>query len=237
MNLSPLSLLISLAALAVAMTMMLAESSTSPDAKNGRKDEPANEAVQISAALPDEARKSYEPLSFDEVFVTPAGPRGLEYTAKIKALDGKKICITGFMVRHADIDTSAFLFCATPRAYNEREEGLADSIPPNMLYVIMPVRAQDAPAWRREKMTLYGTLELGAHQEQSGRVSHLRMRCDAVTEAQSGTLLEVRKPIAFQPGRSAPIPGDVGSLPPSDIPPPFFNPRRNRNNNIPPDNP
>lgn len=235
MKLRPLTLLIPLTAFAAVMIMLLVNSNTSAESNDQQGGVPAEQPA--AEAFPEEDRSSYAPLSFDEVFVTPAGPKGLEYTAKIKALDGKKIRVTGFMVRHADIDTSAFLLCATPRAYNEREEGLADSIPPHMFYVILPVRRQDAPAWRREKMTLYGTLELGSHQELSGRISHLRLRCEAVTDAQSGALLEVRKPIAFQSGRAVPLPNDVGALPRSDILAPFFHTRRNRDNNITSDNP
>lgn len=233
MKLRPLTWLIPLTALAAAVIMLLVSSNTSAESKIDEV--PAQQT--LAEVFSEEERKSYAPLSFDEVFMTPAGPKGLEYTAKIKALDGQKIRVTGFMVRHADIDTRAFLFCATPRAYNEREEGLADSIPPHMFYVTMPVREQDAPAWRGEKMTLYGTLELGSHQELSGRISHLRLRCEAVTNAQNGAVLEVRKPIAFQSGRAVPLPSDVGALPRSDSPDPFFNPRRNRDNNITSDTP
>lgn len=236
MKLRPFTLLIPLAVLAAALFMVLAGDSASLESKDS-KQSGATQAEQEPEVFPEESRRSHEPLSFEEVFVTPAGPKGLEYTAKIKGLNGRKICITGFMVRHADIDTSAFLFCATPRVYNEREEGLADSIPPHMLYVILPVRGHDAPAWRREKMTLYGTLELGGHQELSGRISHLRLRCEAVTDALTGALLEVRKPIAFQSGRAVPLPSDVGALPRSEAPAPFFNPRRNRDNNLTSDTP
>jgi hypothetical protein len=237
MKLRPLKLLIPLTAFAAVMILLLVNSNTSAEAKGQHENVPADHQTPAATSLTDEYSKSHEPLSFDEVFVTPAGAKGLEYTPKIKTLDGKKIRVTGFMVRHADIDTRAFLFCATPRVYNEREEGLADSVPPHMVYVIMAVRGQDAPAWRREKMTLYGTLELGSHQELSGRISHLRLRCDAVTDAQSGVLLEVRKPIAFQSLRAVPLPDDVGALPRSDVPAPFFNPRRNRDSNITSDNP
>ncbi|WP_395747967.1 hypothetical protein [Prosthecobacter sp.] len=232
MNLRPLTWLIPLTAFAAVAILLLINTNTSAKSEDQREDAPAAPVAQAAAAFSEEDRRSYAPLSFDEMFVTPAGPKGLEYTTKIKAMDGKKICITGFMVRHADIDTSAFLFCAIPRVYNEREEGLADSIPPHMVYVIQPVRGQEAPAWRREKMTLYGTLELGSHQELSGRISHLRLRCEAITDAHTSALLEVRKPVAFQLGRAVPLPGDVGALPRSDVPAPFFNPRRNRDNNI-----
>ncbi len=159
----------------------------------------AQEAPVAVAAVINPA--DYTPLSFDEVFVTPAGPKGLEYTDKIKSLEGKKVSMTGFMVKNYGPDPSVFLFSDVPRIHNEREEGLADSLPPSLLHVILQVRPGDAPAWRGEKMTLFGTLELGRREELSGRVSYVRLRCDHITDTRSGGPLEVRKPTVLQRNR------------------------------------
>ncbi|CAN5720192.1 hypothetical protein BH11VER1_BH11VER1_38990 [soil metagenome] len=191
------------------------------------KDEPG-----IDTRLSKEVIAAYEVFDCSEVFTVPAGPMGLEYSARASALNGKKIRVTGFMVKHYNTDPTVFLFSETPRLYNEREEGLADSLPPGTLHVIVQVRKGDAPAWRREKMTLYGTMELGGRQELSGRISHVRLTCDAITNALTGERLEVGKPIVLQRNRAVPPTGDLGALPPSVTPNPFFNPRRNINKNI-----
>lgn len=186
----------------------------------------------IGSPLSSEQISAYEPFDCADVFAIPAGPKGLEYSARATSLKGKKIRVTGFMVKHYNTDPTVFLFSETPRLYNEREEGLADSLPPGTLHVIVQVREGDAPAWRREKMTLYGTMELGGRQEQSGRISHVRLKCDAITNALTGESLEVRKPIVLQRNRIMPPTGDLGALPPSVMPAPFFNSRRNVNTTI-----
>lgn len=177
---------------------------------------------------PDDAA-AYELLDFKDVFVTPAGPKGLEYTGKIKALAGHKVAMTGHMVKSYGPDPSIFVFSDVPRVHNEREEGLADSLPPSLLHVVMEVRPGDAPAWRREKMTIYGVLDIGPRQEMNGRISYLRMRCDWITDAVTGQFLEVRKPLVLQRNRVAPQPTADPSAQINGGPPIFFQPRRSAN--------
>lgn len=226
MNLKSLSFVLPVILLTGLGLLMLAGKDAATVAQN--RDSAAGASADAPLAAP-YVDSSSVALKFEEIFVMPAGPNGLEYTAKTRALDGKRVALTGFMLRNDNIDPAIFFFCETQHAYDEREEGLADSLPPSLVQVILPVKKNSAPAWRQEKLTLYGTLELGPRQEQSGRVSHIRLQCDAVTDAATGVPLELRKPVALQLGRAIPIPSDLGALPPSTTPPPFFNPRRNRN--------
>jgi len=226
MNLKSLSVVVPVILLTGLGLLMLAGKEAAAVAQNHDSDGAAS--VDTPHAVP-YADSSSVALKFEEIFVMPAGPKGLEYTAKARALAGKRVAFTGFMLRNNNIDPAIFFFCETQRAYDEREEGLADSLPPSMVQVILPVKQNSAPAWRRERIILYGTLELGSRQEQSGRVSHVRLHCDVVTDAVTGTPLELRKPVALQLGRAIPMPSDLGALPSLTAPPPFFNPRRNRN--------
>lgn len=226
MNLKSLSFVVPVILLTGLGLLMLAGKDAAAVVHNRDSDTAAS--ADASPVVPYEDSSSVG-LKFEEIFVMPAGPKGLEYTAKARALAGKRVALTGFMLRNDNIDPAIFFFCETQHAYDEREEGLADSLPPSMIQVILPVKKNRAPAWRQEKLTLYGTLELGPRQEQSGRVSHVRLQCDVVTDAATGVPLELRKPLALQLGRAIPIPSDLGALPSSATPPPFFNPRRNRN--------
>ena len=144
-------------------------------------------------------------------------------------MEGRKVAVAGFMVKNYGPDPSVFVFSDVPRIHNEREEGLADSLPPGLLHVIMTVRPGDAPAWRREKMTLYGTLELGARQEANGRISYLRLHCDRIADAQTGHLIEVRKPLVLQRNRMSPVPGGDQTAQINGGSPVFFHPRRSTN--------
>ena len=224
MNLKSLSIIIPVISFGGVCFFMLASKESAPQEQNRVATED-NSAVAPPSVPP--VVSPFSPLDFEEIFVTPAGPKGLEYTAKARALEGKRVSITGYMLRNDNIDPAIFFLCETPRSYNEREEGLSDSLPPSMVQVILPVKKDSAPAWRGEKMTLYGTLELGPRQELSGRVSNVRLQCDAITDAATGAVLEVRKPVALQLSRAVPPTSDLGALPASATPPLFFNPRRN----------
>ncbi len=185
------------------------------------------EGSDTTQKIATETAAAYKILDFSEVFVTPAGPQGLEYTDKIKALNGQLTAMTGYMVRNYGPDPAVFVFSDYPRIHNEIEEGLADSLPPSLLHVTMEVRPGDAPAWRSEKMTVYGRLEIGPHTELNGRISYLRLKCDFITDATTGNFLEVRMRVALQRER-------IGSTSSSDATtnggsPIFFQPRRRTN--------
>ena len=174
-----------------------------------------------------EKAAAYTPLSFDDAFVVPAGPQGLEYTSKIKALAGKLVAMTGYMVRNYGPDPSVFVFSDYPRIHNEVEEGLADSLPPGLLHVTIEIRPGDAPAWRPEKMTVYGQLELGPRRDLNGRISYMRLTCDFITDASTGNFLEVRKPTVLQRERLGISPSSSADT--NGGSPIFFQPRRKTN--------
>lgn len=144
---------------------------------------------------------TYEALAFQEIFVSPVGPRGLEYTAKSQRLAGQKVKMTGHMVRHYHDDPRVFLFTATPNTHDQREYMLADSLPVSLVHVFLEARPGQAPDWRPRSITVYGTLETGPQQEVDGRISHVRLHAEHVTEGTTTTLLELRRPIVLQRSR------------------------------------
>jgi hypothetical protein len=204
MSLNPLPVLLSLVALGGVGMMVLSSpaKSTLTEPLN-----PKPEVVEVAKPAPntldEETLKTYVPFSFDDVYVMPAGPKGLEYTSKAKELKGKKVRMEGFMVKHYHDDPSIFLFAAVPAAHNQVEYMLADSLPTSLTHVIMNVRAGDAPVWKPQRIAVLGTLETGARQEVDGRVSHVRLRCDHVLDSRTSTVLELRKPLALQKDRMA----------------------------------
>jgi hypothetical protein len=140
----------------------------------------------------------YAAFEFGKVFERPAGPKGLEYTAAARALDGKKVRLTGYMVRHWHDDASVFLFTEYPRVLNVAEYGLADDLPPEAVHVIQEVLPGRAPDWVRQRLVVLGRLELGPRQEQDGRVSQVRLHAERITAEDGRTLVEVRRPVALQ---------------------------------------
>lgn len=140
----------------------------------------------------------YAAFEFGKVFKRPAGPKGLEYTAEARALDGKKVRMSGYMVRHWHEDASVFLFAEHPMVLNVAEYGLADDLPPDAVHVIQEVLPGRAPDWVRQRLVVLGRLELGPRQEQDGRVSQVRLNAERITAEDGRTLVEVRRPVALQ---------------------------------------
>lgn len=147
--------------------------------------------------------EGYTELKTADIYVLPAGPRGLEFTSRTKSLHGAKVRIEGHMVRHFHEDAAAFLFTDVPASHNQAEYMLADSLPTGLVHVILPVIPGRAPAWRRERITVFGTLDLGSRQEIDGRISHVRLVADYVADAKTQDPIELRRPVALQRDRMA----------------------------------
>ncbi len=154
-----------------------------------------------AAALTEAVAAPYQPISFGEIFVTPAGPEGLEYTAKARRLAGQKVRLQGYMVRHAHEDAAVFLFSAEPKTLIMEEFGLADDLPPYAAHVILPLQQGMAPDWVRGALEVFGTLEIGPRAELDSRISYVRIQADHLTPAGRLDLIEPRRSIMLQPAR------------------------------------
>lgn len=197
----PLAILLSLCALGTASAYLL----------SGKADIPAESPVETSATsttqgtlaakIADDVLNSYAALSFDDVFVMPAGPKGLEFTEKCKSLEGGKVRMDGYMVRHYNDNPAIFLFAGVPAIHNQAEYILADSLPTSLVHVVMNVRPGDAPVWQPQRITVMGRLELGPRQEIDGRVSHIRLFCEQVADSKTMAPLKLPKPLALQRDR------------------------------------
>jgi hypothetical protein len=153
------------------------------------KAEPSPQSAPIAGApveaIGAEVIAAYEPLAFGEIFITPAGPKGLEYTDKAKSVAGKKIQIKGYMVRYPHPDPKLFIFSPIPMVLNYQEYRLADSLAPEAIHVITPVPEGKAYSFYRHEMLLLGTIEYGPHTEVDGRISHIRLRLDHALDAKT----------------------------------------------------
>jgi len=125
-------------------------------------------------------------LPLSEFFVRPVGPRGQEPTQTLLGLNGKRVLVQGFMVREEEPFPGLFMLAALPVSIAERADGPADYLPPATLFVHLPDAQRDeivkyVPA----RLELAGTLELGAKEEASGRVSYVRLRLDDLEDART----------------------------------------------------
>src|SRR5262245_28211808 len=126
-----------------------------------------------------------ETLAFSDFFVRPVGPRGLEPTARLLGLDGKRVRIAGYVVEESEPSAGSFLLTPVPVTLAERADGPADFLPPATLFA----QREGAQRGERARFThgawqLTGTLELGAFEESDGRVSYVRLWLDQAEPTQ-----------------------------------------------------
>ena len=142
-------------------------------------------------------------LRFEDFFQTPVGPRGLEITDKLRALDGKRVRLVGHMVAEQVSDDEGnisgvpgddvrngittvagrFLLAATPQTTNYAHYGLSEDLPPQLVYVSVPGR-EDAPvSFKAGPLLLTGVLSVGPKTERDDRISVVRLRLDPAPAA------------------------------------------------------
>ena len=117
-------------------------------------------------------------LKFNEFFVMPVGPLGLQPTDKLRALDAKRVRMLGYMVRQEKPPVGTFLFAAIPAQIHEHDNGLADDLPPAIVRVAVPTCREKAVPFAPDLLALTGTLHLGNRAEGDGRVTFARLALD-----------------------------------------------------------
>lgn len=141
---------------------------------------------------------AYQSIGFDEIFVKPAGPKGMEFTEKARSLDGHKVQVKGYMVRYPHPDPKRFIFNSSQMVLNFAEYRLADSLPPEAIHVITEVPEGKAYSYFKEEIILLGTIEYGPQTEMDGRVSHIRLRLDRALDAETRSPLSLEASLAMQ---------------------------------------
>jgi hypothetical protein len=117
-------------------------------------------------------------LKFNEFFVMPVGPLGLEPTKKLRFLEGRRVRMLGYMVRQEKRTIGTFLFAAIPVQIHEHDNGLSDDLPPATVRVAVPTCRDKPVPFAPDLMALTGTLHLGNRSEADGRVTFARLELD-----------------------------------------------------------
>ncbi len=134
------------------------------------------EAAAAAAAAAD--------LKFAEFFTMPVGPRGLQPSAKLLALQGRQVRMLGYMARQdaADALPGVILLTPLPVTLGDEDERYADDLPVTTVYVHLDaVPKSPALAYVPGLLALTGRLELGAQAEADGRRSSVRLRLDSAS--------------------------------------------------------
>ncbi len=141
--------------------------------------------VATTVALPTGTTNALPPLpegvthlKSDEFFRRPVGPRGLELCANLKALDGHRVRILGYMVRQGQPSPWKLLLAPSPLTTHEREYGLAEDLPPQLVHVTTDRSTPPIVPFTPGPLLLTGTLSVGNRDEADGRVSLVRLQLD-----------------------------------------------------------
>jgi hypothetical protein len=117
-------------------------------------------------------------LEFNEFFGPVIGDRGLELSAKLRALDGQRVRLVGFMVRQTIPTPGVLLLAPQPILVDEVEYGACDDLPPQVVRVFVPLPSDTQVPLTAGPLLLTGRLEIGQQSEPDGRNSFIRLRLD-----------------------------------------------------------
>jgi hypothetical protein len=145
----------------------------------------AQRAPLASEALPEGVAE----LSFREFFSPVVGDRGPEYTARMRALHGRRVRIAGFMTRDFVRHPGVFLLTGWPTKVESDGYCFNDELPPATLHVVLPPAAAGEPApYVPGPMLLTGTLLVGPSAMPDGRNAVARLVLDAPRAGATGLL-------------------------------------------------
>lgn len=165
-----------------------------------------------------------EELKFADFFRLPVGPRGLEITPRLQALDGKRVRIFGHMVKEdltpcnscpvtpvkgkrplpawmEFVVSGRMMFTELPAMVSHAHYGLADDLPPQTVFVTVPDKFGELVPYTPGPLLLTGVLSVGNKPESDGRISVVRLTLDppAKTAAASQPTLSASPQPVNQP--------------------------------------
>jgi len=145
-------------------------------------------AIRIPATLA--VRKELPPppagvteLKFRDVFKLPVGPKGLEPTDKLRALDGKRVRIVGYMVQQETPARGGFLLSPLPAQLGDEDESLADDLPASAIRIELPSSPDLIVPGLPGLVQMTGTLRVGMRNDAtSGRATAAQLVLDKAPE-------------------------------------------------------
>lgn len=146
-----------------------------------RASRPAVVALLVAAGLlpfsPSHAAEAPQTLAFGDFFAQPIGPRGLTPKPELLAAVGREVRLVGFMVQREHAQPGRFLLTPRPVTMAEHADGEADDLPAATVTVLLDAsQASRIVAHQPSPLALTGRLEYGPVEDETGRISWLRLR-------------------------------------------------------------
>lgn len=127
-----------------------------------------------AAAAPEAA------IRFDEFFTPVVGDRGLELSDRLKSLHGRRVAISGFMVREPRRSPGIFMLAPRPSRVTDDGFCLVDDVPTTCLHVVTATGNRVEP-FRPGRLHLVGILEVGPAPMADGRNAYARLHMEPST--------------------------------------------------------
>ena len=128
-------------------------------------------------------------LKFSSFFSQPVGPLGLQIAGALRAADGQRVRLVGYMVAQEEPVAGRFMLTPRPVRMSEHADGEADDLPPTTVTVLLDERQRDRVVPHQPGLiALTGRLQVGREEDASGRVSWVRLHLEpnAVAEGRPG---------------------------------------------------
>ena len=136
---------------------------------------PAQKAVAFAKKPQAAKTEAAAPLRFKEILEPTA--KELRPTAKLLALVGKRVRITGFMIDQEEPTQGTFYLWKRPVFNDESGAGVGD-VPPDAILVVVRGAKNAVINHSPRPLEVAGVLEVGPHTEENGASSMLRILLD-----------------------------------------------------------
>jgi hypothetical protein len=134
-------------------------------------------ALASPSAEPSPAAAAPMDLKFSQFFKSPIGPAGLELSDTLRAADGRPVRLAGYMVAQEQARPGRFWLTPRPVRMSEHADGEADDLPAATVTVLLdPAQRERLVAHRDGLVVLTGTLSIGRAEDETGRVSWIRLQ-------------------------------------------------------------
>jgi hypothetical protein len=127
-------------------------------------------------------------LDFASFYRRPVGPAGLQFSDRLRALDGRQVRLVGHMVVQEAAVPGRFLLSPVPMRLSEHADGDAVDLPPSTVTVMLdPTHADRRIHPLPGALALIGRLDLGRQEGPDGKVSWIRLHLapEALEDRQS----------------------------------------------------
>ena len=116
-------------------------------------------------------------LKFSEIFNMPVGPRGMEPSAKLLALNNKQVRVVGYMAKQETPTPGLFIMTPLAVSMGDEDDKFSDDMPANSIFVHVD-NSEALVHYVPGLISVIGVLSVGNVNEPDGRISYVQIKLD-----------------------------------------------------------